>query len=124
MKKVLLILGVSACTTAPVALVANVAPSSDAAACASSKLSSMGYTVESGNKDFGLVKATKLSSSGGDDFVTTVNVALFEEAGVKKMRVTTNLTNHYDHGTKTQELGATKYTQADAQAILDACGAK
>ncbi len=124
MKHLLLILIICGCASTPVALVANVSPSSDAVACASSKLSSIGYTVESGSKEFGLLKATKLDSSSGDDFVTTVNVALFEEAGVKKMRVTSNLTHHYDAGTKTQELGSTKYTRADAQAILDGCAAK
>ncbi len=123
MKKLLLILCVSACATAPVALVANVSPTSDAAACAASKLTAMGYTIESANKDFGLVKATKKLESD-DSFVTTVNVALFEESGAKKMRVTSDLMHYYNHGLDHQALGATKYTQADAQAILDACGAK
>jgi hypothetical protein len=79
--------------------------------------------MQSVSKETGWVKANKHLRSGGDDFVTIVTVSLFDEGGVKKMRVTSDLTNRYDEGTKTQQLGSTSFTRADTQAVLEACSA-
>jgi hypothetical protein len=116
---------VSACVTpAPTSFAVNVKPASDAAACAASRLSTMGYTVESRSKDLGLVKATKRDGEVSDYLITMVNVTPFEESGIKKMRVTSDVIRHFNSGRNTQPLGETKYTRADVQTILDACGAK
>jgi hypothetical protein len=90
--------------------------------CAVHKLTAMGYTIESANKDFGLVKATKKN----EGFVTTINVA---QHSADSLAVTVKLENedrNWRTGTvRMQDLGeGTKYTKADAQAIRDACSSK
>jgi hypothetical protein len=116
---------VSACVTVPPpSFAANVNPSFDAAGCAASKLSAMGYSVDSRNNGFALVNATKRDGAVSDYFITTVDVAVVEESGVKKMRVTSDVMRHYNSGRNTQPLGVTNYARADVQTILDVCGAK
>lgn len=82
----------------------------------------MGYSVASRSDGFGLVRATKRDDWGGDYFITTVDVALFEESGVRKMRVTSEVIRHFNRGRNTQVLGETKEARADVQTILDTCG--
>lgn len=116
---------VAACVTPPPASFAvNVNPAFDGAACAASKLSAMGYTVDSRNRDLGLVRATKRDGGNSDYVATTVDVALVEESGVKKMRVTSDVMRHFNGGRNTQPLGETEYARADVQTILNSCGAK
>jgi hypothetical protein len=97
--------------------------------CAVHKLAAMGYTIESANKDFGLVKATKTQEGS---FVTTINVA---QQDLGKLKVTVKLTHEVEaqRGASGREYGehqvqdlgeGTKYTKADAQAIRDACSSK
>jgi hypothetical protein len=97
--------------------------------CAAHKLIAMGYTIESANKDFALVKATKTQEGS---FVTTINVA---QQAVGKLQVTVKLTHEVEpqRGASGREYGehqvqdlgeGTKYTKADAQAIRDACNSK
>jgi hypothetical protein len=117
---------VAACVTAarPASFAVDVNPALDGAACAASKLSAMGYTVDSRNRDLGLVRATKRDGGNRDYVATTVDVALVEESGVKKMRVTADVMRHFNGGRNTQPLGETKYARADVQTILNSCGAK
>ena len=84
----------------------------------------MGYTVDSRNKDLGLLRAAKREGEVSDHVTTTVNVALMEESSVKKIRVTSDVVRHYNGGRNTQALGETKDARADVQTILDTCGAK
>lgn len=119
-----LILSVSACVSAPPqSFAVNVNPRLDAAACAASKLSAMGYSVYRRDNGFGSVKATKRDGWGSDYVTTTVDLALVEESGVKKMRVTPDVIRHYNSGPNAQVLGETKQSRADVQTILDTCGA-
>jgi hypothetical protein len=92
-----------------------------AVTCSVHRLTELGYTVESANKDFGLVKATKRQEG---TFVTTINVV---QQGVGKLDVKTKLTNEdrdWRTGTvRSQDLGeGTKYTKADAQTVRQSCG--
>lgn len=118
------LLFLSACVTAaPPSFDANVNPAFDAASCAASKLSDMGYSVDTRDNGFGLLKATKRDGRVSDYFTTTVNVALVQESGVKTIRVTSDVLRHYNRGRNTQPLGVTNHARADVQTILDACGA-
>jgi hypothetical protein len=116
---------VSACVTVPSpSFDANVNPAFDAAGCAASKLSAMGYSVDSRSNGLGLVNATKRDGAVSDYFLTTVDVALVEDSGVKKMRVTSDVMRHYNSGRNTQPLGVTNSARADVQTILASCGGK
>jgi hypothetical protein len=90
--------------------------------CAVHKLTAMGYTIESANKDFGLVKATKKEGQ----FTTTINVAQQDSS---RLKVTVKVENE-DRDWRTgavrmQDLGeGPDYTKKQAQAIRDACSSK
>src|SRR2546423_1009125 len=118
------------CVTLCVAASSASAQTADSSVvCAAHKLIAMGYTIESANKDFGLLKATKTQEGS---FVTTINVA---QEAPGKLKVTVKLTHEVDaqRGASGKEYGehqvqdlgeGTKYTKADAQAIRDACSSK
>ena len=110
MRRILPALLLAACVPAqPATMLAPAGP--DALKCAASRMTALGYTVQ------GETSNTVRAEQRSGNLVTTLTAATFDD----QLRVETQIVSHYGDGQQMQ-VGATKYTRADAQAVLDACG--
>jgi hypothetical protein len=106
---------VAACMAQPAVVTAPVPAGRDVFACATDRITALGYTVETANRDARTVRGVKREGS----IETTLTAAIYAEGGADQLRVTADFWSV--SGTNRMQVSATPYMRADAQSVVDTC---